>query len=48
MEGGAKCEELETEATPASQDSDSVCIRDVGIGASVAVGACVDAVDKTG
>jgi hypothetical protein len=43
MEGGAKCEESETGVTDVSQDFGS----DVGIGASVGVGACVDAVDKT-
>ena len=46
MEGGAKCEELETEVTSASYDSDGVFGRDVGIGVSVGVGACVDAVDE--
>jgi hypothetical protein len=46
MEGGAKCEELETEVTSASYDSDGVFGRDVGIGASVGAGAGVDVVDK--
>jgi hypothetical protein len=48
MEGGGKCEELETltEATPALLDSEGVFSGEVGIGASVGAGACVDVVDK--
>jgi hypothetical protein len=42
MEGRAKCEESEVEVTHVSSDFG----RDVGIGGSVGVGACVDAVDK--
>jgi hypothetical protein len=46
MEGGPTCEGLETEATLASQDSDGVFVRDVGIGASVGVGVWMDEVDR--
>ena len=45
MEGGAMCKGLKTEATLASEDPDGVFVRDVGIGASVGVGACLDEVD---
>ena len=46
IEGGAKCEESETEAAPASSDSNGVFCRDVGIGAKVGVYPCVGEVDR--
>ena len=45
MEEGARCGELETAVTPASQDSEGVSGRDVGAGGGIVdVGARVDAV----
>ena len=43
MDVGAKCKESEAEVIHLSSDFG----RDVGMGGSVGVGGCVDAVDKT-